>query len=60
MKELITKEKVELQRMLALTQEKLRGVRFQIRHGEEKNVRSERHIKKDIARIFTALNRKKS
>ena len=59
-KELIVKEKVELQKMLAMKQEKLRAVRFRIRQGDEKNVRSERQLKKDIARVFTVLNKKPS
>jgi large subunit ribosomal protein L29 len=57
-KELTTKTPVELQKLLAESQEKLRELRFKDSNKQLKNVRSIRVLKQDIARINTLLNKK--
>ena len=54
------KPKLELQRMLASSQEKLRKLRFDLASGKVKNIRAIRESRKDIAKIFTILKEKKS
>jgi ribosomal protein L29 len=57
-KELITKTKPELAKMLAESQEKLRELRFKDSNKQLKNVRSIRVLKQEIARINTLLSKK--
>lgn len=54
------KPKLELQRMLVSSQEKLRKLRFDLASGKVKNIRAIRESRKDIAKIFTILKEKKS
>ncbi len=54
-KEIQRKTKQELERLLKESQEKLRGLRFDIQLKQSKNVRGIREIKKLIAQIFTFL-----
>jgi large subunit ribosomal protein L29 len=53
--ELRQKSKEELQRILEDNQKKLRQLRFDLVAGKVKNVRANRMIKKEIARILTLL-----
>ncbi len=57
-KELITKTKPELTKMLVESQEKLRELRFKDSNKQLKNVRSIRVLKQEIARVNTLLNKK--
>ncbi|MEI6835645.1 MAG: 50S ribosomal protein L29 [Candidatus Falkowbacteria bacterium] len=57
-KELITKTKPELTKLLVESQEKLRELRFKDSNKQLKNIRSIRVLKQDIARINTLLNKK--
>jgi len=57
-KELITKTKVELAKLLVESNEKLRELRFKDSNKQLKNVRSIRVLKQEIARINTLLNKK--
>lgn len=57
-KELTTKTPVELKKLLAESQEKLRELRFKDSNKQLKNVRSIRVLKQEIARINTLLNKK--
>jgi large subunit ribosomal protein L29 len=57
-KELTTKTPVELKKLLAESQEKLRELRFKDSNRQLKNVRSIRILKQEIARINTLLNKK--
>ncbi len=54
-KELRSKSKAELKKILSESQEKLRKLRFDIANKQLKNVREMRKVKKDIARILTLL-----
>ena len=54
-KELKTKGKEELQKMLEDDREKLRQLRFDLSAGKVKNVREIRKIKKEVAQILTLL-----
>lgn len=56
--ELRQKPKLELQKLLEDSREKLRQLRFDLSAGKVKNVREVRQIKKDIARILTLLKEK--
>ncbi|MCD4693918.1 50S ribosomal protein L29 [bacterium] len=58
-KELQKKEEKDLQEILLKNREKLRELRFKVSHGQLKNVREIREIRKDISNILTALNKKK-
>ena len=53
--ELRQKTKLELQKILRDSREKLRQLRFDLSSGKVKNVREVRKIKKDIAKILTIL-----
>lgn len=55
--ELTQKSKEELEKMIQDEKEKLRQLRFELAAGKVKNIRQIRFIKKDIARIFTKLNK---
>ncbi len=57
-KELLTKTKAELAKMLVESQEKLRELRFKDSNKQLKNVRSIRVLKQEIARILTLVNKK--
>ncbi len=54
-----TKTAADLARMLAEKREALRVFRFGGAGGKTKNVKEGRTIRKDIARILTAMNSKK-
>lgn len=53
--EIKQKNKDDLERMLQEKQEKLRELRFNLISGKVKNVREVRVVRKEIARIKTAL-----
>ncbi|OHA15840.1 MAG: 50S ribosomal protein L29 [Candidatus Taylorbacteria bacterium RIFCSPLOWO2_02_FULL_43_11] len=55
MKELVNKNSVELQKLLAEKREELRKFRFEMSGGKVKNVKQSGVIKKDVARILTIL-----
>jgi ribosomal protein L29 len=57
--ELLNKESSELKDMLAVSQEKLRDLRFKDSNKQLKNIREIRATKHLIARILTILNKKK-
>jgi ribosomal protein L29 len=59
MKELIKKEKTELQKLLEEKRKALSDFKFQIAGSKIKNVREGRKIKKEIAQILTALKEAK-
>ena len=46
----------ELEEMIAHNREELRKIRFGLYSGKIKNVKSSREIKKDIARLLTAIS----
>ncbi len=50
------KSKRELESALATTEEKLRVFRFAMTGGKQKNVKEGKALRKDIARIKTALH----
>ncbi len=54
-KSLLQKSEAELQRQLAGLREQLRARRFKVAEGQEKDVRSIRELKLDIAQILTRL-----
>ncbi len=58
--ELNQKSKEELEKMVQDGKEKLRQLRFDLAAGKVKNIRQIRLIKKDIARMFTKLNKVES
>jgi large subunit ribosomal protein L29 len=58
--ELTQKSKEELEKMVQEGKEKLRQLRFDLAAGKVKNIRQIRLIKKDIARMFTKLNKVES
>lgn len=58
--ELRVKSEEELRALLAELREKNRTLRFDLSQGKVKNTRALREIKKDIARILTILNERKS
>lgn len=57
-KELRQKDKVELEKLLRESREKLRTLRFALQLKQSKNVREIRKTKKLIARILTILKEK--
>jgi len=59
MKEITNKTAADLTKMLAEQRELLRTFRFGAAGAKTKNVRQGRAIRKDIARIMTALSAKK-
>ncbi len=59
-KELQLKELPELNRLLSDTRKHLDELGFKVHQGQLKSVREIRVIKKDIARIMTAINGKKN
>lgn len=56
--ELQQKPMSEIKKLLNEKQEQLRKFRFDLISGKVKNVREIRQTKKDIAQIFTILNKK--
>ena len=60
MKELKEKNKKELQKLLASSREKLRGLRFRVASKQLKNIREIREIRKIIARILTIISGNKN
>jgi ribosomal protein L29 len=58
-KELLEKKTEDLQKMLSEKQEALRLFRFGISGSKTRNTREGRGIRKEIARILTALNAQK-
>lgn len=59
LKDLKLKNKVELQKILAVNREKFRDLKFKASQNQLKNVREIRQIKKKIARILSLMNMKK-
>jgi len=57
-KELRKKTEEELIKLLKLTQEQFRDLRFQVMAKQHKDVRDLRQVKRDIARIKTILKEK--
>jgi large subunit ribosomal protein L29 len=57
-KELKTKTIDELRKLEAQLREQLRQLRFDLASGKVKNVKRIKEIRKDIARILTAINQK--
>jgi ribosomal protein L29 len=55
--EIEKKSEKELQILLQEKKESLRHYRFNLVGGKVKNVKEGKNIKKDIARIFTVLNK---
>lgn len=55
-RELKTKPKAELRKLVKESRERLRGLRFDLKAGKVKNVAELRTLKKDIARMLTFLN----
>ncbi|MEK7208309.1 MAG: 50S ribosomal protein L29 [Patescibacteria group bacterium] len=53
-----TKSKEELTKLAAEHREKLRAFRFSMAGGKVKNVKEGKVIRKEIARLLTALNKK--
>lgn len=58
MKEIQSKTREDLSRMVAEKREMLRVFRFGSAGAKTKNVREGRALRKDIARMLTALNKK--
>jgi len=56
-KELKTKERPELEKLLASNREKLRELRFKDSNKQLKNIRELRSVRKLAARILTLLNK---
>jgi len=59
LKQLKSKSKEELYKLLLDSSKKLQDLKFNLAAGKVKNVRSVRVLKKDIARILTLLNEMK-
>jgi len=55
MKELLKKSRTDLIKELNEKRLSLRGIRFEVAGSKSKNVKEQKNIKKDIARIKTAL-----
>ncbi|MFZ3054440.1 MAG: 50S ribosomal protein L29 [Minisyncoccales bacterium] len=56
-KELVSKTKEELIKMIDEKRKRIEDVRFKVTSGGIKNVKELREDKKDIARILTLLNK---
>jgi len=56
LKQLKSKSKEELYKLLLDSSKKLQDLKFNLAAGKVKNVRSVRALKKDIARVLTLLN----
>lgn len=57
MTDITTKTRTDLEKMISEKREALRTFRFAATGAKTKNVREGRALRKDIARILTALNR---
>lgn len=57
-KEILQKNKGDLNKMLKEKREHLRQLRFDLASGKVKNIKEIREIRKDIAKILTLINRK--
>ena len=53
--ELTSKSVTELQRQLSELREQLRDRRFRVAHGQTKDVRELRELKRDISRLLTRI-----
>lgn len=60
MQDLLKKSSADLQKMLAEKREELRALRFAVANLQNKNVRAIRVIRKEVARIQTALQQMQS
>jgi ribosomal protein L29 len=60
MKDIADKTKADLAKLVSDKQEALRIFRFEASGSKSKNVKEGRTIRKDIARILTAMNAKKT
>ena len=49
------KSSIELKKELAINEERLNNLRFDLAAGKVKNIREIRHLKKNIAQILTLL-----
>lgn len=58
MKEIKTKSKNELKRLLLEKREALRRFRFQLSSGKSKNIKEGRNLRREIAKILTEINKK--
>ncbi|MDP3985639.1 MAG: 50S ribosomal protein L29 [bacterium] len=58
-KEIKTKSREDLMKLVRENQETLRQVRFGVAHGEEKDVRKVRELRKTIAQVLTFLHKTK-
>lgn len=58
-KELINKEKSDLEKLLATDRSKLRELRFKDSNKQLKNIREIRVIRQSIAQILTIINKNK-
>ena len=59
LKELKLKSVLELNKLLALSREQLRDLRFKVSQNQLKNIREFRKLKKKISKILTLINQKK-
>ncbi len=57
-KEFKTKSKKDLERALSEKKENMRRLRFDLVSGKVKNISEMRKTRKEIAMIFTAINKK--
>ena len=57
-KELVSKSKDELMKIMEDKKKRIEEVRFKLTSGGIKNVKELREDKKDIARVLTILNKK--
>lgn len=60
MKEITTKNDSELTKLIAEKRESLRTFRFGVTGAKSKNVKEGRSIRKDIARMLTAIRMNKA
>ena len=58
-KELINKDKSELEKLLASDRSKLRELRFKDSNKQLKNIREIRAVRNSIAQILTIINKQK-
>lgn len=58
--EINRKGRPELERLLAVSRERLRTLRFAVSQGQHKDVRDLRDLKHEIARIMTKLRQPKA
>ncbi len=58
MQDIKNKSKADLSVLLSEKRDALKGFRFNVTGSKIKNVKEARNLKKDVARILTALNTK--